>query len=459
MKKFKALSRVATIPALLLGTAFAPFLSMGAAHALTGTTYKWTGECTTLPLPANCTSSALTWSQPGNWALSSDGGVTYGASVATVTAPQSTDNAGLGDNIVFDNSLLTADVATTNDISGLTVNTISTITAPSGFFQYTVSTQGLTVKGGIPAAAGQAVNFSAGLTFAGDQDFGTAGNYSAAVRPTGAVTVASGTLTAYAGMNPTTLTIAGGATYKAVGGGGINALAGSGSLVLVTPTGTNSNYPNQFSLYDSGAANTFTGTIDAQKGTILGISGNAPANALGSAASVTIEDGAQLNIYVSPTVAAETATVNLPNTFVIAGNGAGVSQMNQGAVMAGMYDQAKNQTDGALAVNFTGSVSLSGDTKLASVYATVTTYNFSGTFNKNGHAITALASAQPTYGQTIVQVGGVTVANGNAAPAAPGAPDTGFAPVSAKVLPVLATTIAAAGGLLYTARRVKPVRR
>ncbi len=84
--------------------------------------------------------------------------------------------------------------------------------------------------------------------------------------------------------------------------------------------------------------------------------------------------------------------MNIPNTITMGGNGAGVDQMSQGAVLASLYDATKGESAGTLAVNFTGNVTLSSDTALASQYATAATYNFTGTLNKAGHTFSVVCS-------------------------------------------------------------------
>ncbi|MGH7241591.1 MAG: hypothetical protein ACREGB_04815, partial [Candidatus Saccharimonadales bacterium] len=326
-----------------------------------------------------------------------------------------------------------------------------TITAPSGSYNYSVSGQALTLTGGVADRAGMSVSMSNAVTFAGDQTFGGADG--AAISLGGSATVASGTLTVAGYMNTGTLTIASGATVKFMNGAGISSLAGAGAVVITTPA--SGPYANSLYLYDSGSASTFSGTIDVQKGAVLGASGNTPANVLGTAA-LTIEDGGQLNLYVNPTPAAETGTVNIANAITLGGNGAGVDQMSQGAVMAGLYDNAKQETAGTLAVTFSGSVTLTSDTNLSSTYATATTYNFTGSLNKNGHVLGATTAVQPTYGTSTVQVNGATVAGGAKAP---GTPDTGFALASARPVLTLSMTLASALAIFGIARKTAAARR
>lgn len=463
MKKLKAFGRLATIPALLLGTAIAPFLSVGVTHALAGTTYKWTGNCATFAAgsPANCTSTNLDWSQPGNWIVSTDGGATYpNPTTSTSAAPSSTDNGGSGDNIVFDNTVLTGDITTTQDIASLKVEHFTTIGTNGGDNDYTVGgTQNITVTGGVDGSTGPQLRVNVPVVFNGTQSVGVT-NFSAAAGFVGGVTVASGTISYYTSMYTTDLTVASGATLVLTQYSSINdTVSGAGTIVVATPLGAGSNNSNQLNLYETGTPNTFSGTFDVQKGAELDVYGNNPANNLGTA-SLTIENGGQLYLYMTPTNATEAGTVTIANPMTIAGNGAGATHMNQGAIMAGMYDSAKHGIDGTLAVNLTGAVTLTGDTTLASIYSTATTYNFTGAFNQAGHSLSSVAISQPAYGQAIIQVNGVTVASSTGTPPkAPASPDTGFALVSSKVAPVLATSVAAAVGLLWAARRAKPVRR
>ena len=450
---FKRLRKIAAAGVVAAAPLISTLMVPGVAHALTGTTYKWTGTCSTFSAgsPANCTSTSLTWSQPGNWAVSSDGGVTYGASSATVTAPQSTDNSGAGDNIVFDDDALTATTSTNDDIASLKVNNVSVIGTASTFF-YSVSGQDLTVAGGVGGSnLGSQLHMQNNVIFTGDQTFGDTTMSNADMTLGAGLTVASGTLTAGSYINASTLTIASGATLKVTHGGN-GVLAGAGSLVVASPD-ANLPYPDAFDAVDTGSASTFSGAIDIQKGAQFVIFSDNPTYSLGTAA-ITIEDGGQIDMELNPNPAAETGTVTITNPVTMAGNGAGVDQMNQGAIIAGLYDSAKHEVAGTLAVTLSGDVTLTGDTSLASTYATKTTYNFTGNLNKNGHVLGAVTASRPTYGDTLVQVNGQTVAGGSTP--APKTPDTGFALAAAHPGQTLALTLLSAagiGGVAFKTRR------
>lgn len=447
MRSFKRITNGTAVAVFMLSSLMSLSMS-GIAHAATTTTsYKWTGASSATAGLNGCASNC--WSVAGNWDTSTDG-VTW---ATATTAPKSTDNSGAGDNLVFDNSILSANLAMTNDIASLTVGNISTKSG-TGSFSYSLGGTGLTVTGGVASQAGSQVGVTAGLTFSGNQAFGATTGSSAAIIINGSsVAVASGTLTINANyLNFSSLAIASGATVQIVNNSSISSLSGSGALVVLTPTGSSTNFANTLTLYGGSTASTFSGSIDLQKGAELNAQGSAPENTLGTAA-LTIEDGAQLYLYAQPNPAAETGTINLANAITMGGNGAGVDQMNQGAIIAGLYDQNKGEIAGTLTVNLTGAVTLSSNTSLASVYATAATYNFTGALNQNGHSLSAVATAQPTYGNTTVQINGKTVASSSDSASAPKTPDTGFALTAAKPGMLLGVTTVVAV-VIFTLARV-----
>ncbi|MGH7240878.1 MAG: hypothetical protein ACREGB_01120, partial [Candidatus Saccharimonadales bacterium] len=99
LKRLRAITATGVVAAAPLFTLLTP----GIAHALTGTTYKWTGGGTD-GVVSTAGDNDEKWSTAGNWVVSTDGGATYAAGIPA-TAPVSTDNSGAGDNIVFDNSV------------------------------------------------------------------------------------------------------------------------------------------------------------------------------------------------------------------------------------------------------------------------------------------------------------------------------------------------------------------
>ncbi len=402
-------------------------LSQGVAHAATGTYYKWTGASTATAGLGGCTSNC--WSVANNWDVSTDGGTTY---VAASSAPNSTDNSGAGDNLVFDNTSLSSATTVHNDITNLVVDTLTS--QGTGVYPdvFTLAGNAFSLVNGelgVPDAVPQ-LTINNNVTFSASQTYGQTGINSDEYNFQGTLTVpTSVTLTAASPINITTL-------------------AGGGSLILQGPT--SGNYPQYHSIFN---ASTLSGSIEIQSGALLTIT---TPSALGTAA-LTIDSGGQLSIDDGPSTPVASDTITIPNAITLAGNGTGVSQQNQGAIIAGLYNNTAGQDQGNLTVTLSGTVTLTGDTQLASVYATVVTYNLTGTFNANGHALTAVAASQPTYGTTTIEVNGtpLVAATTASAPtaAAPKTPDTGFGLVAAHPAETLGLSGLSAFGLLLIGLR------
>ena len=142
-----------------------------ALAASTGTYYEWTGAASTTAGLSGCTSNC--WSVPGNWKVSTDGGTTY---APATTAPQSSDNSGTGDNIVFDPTTLTASVTVNNDLTSLIVNSINySGTGTATAFYYTIAGNSLSLgSGGMTSSTGyynlyldNSVSLSSNVTISG----------------------------------------------------------------------------------------------------------------------------------------------------------------------------------------------------------------------------------------------------------------------------------------------------
>lgn len=447
--------------AVALGLSSVMALAIGSASAATTTIYEWTdaASATAATAPSTCTSDC--WSVPGNWKTSTDGGTTW---TTATTAPTN------GVDLMFDNTGLTANGTSNDDIPSLSVGNVTFKNAATTY-SYAVSQSGtamLTVTGGLGAASTNSypsLTLGMPVTFSGATVIGSSTANVTDVSATGAITVSSGSLSVYANYTSlgSSLTIPTGATLNVYGQNDsvYNMLDGGGAINIEPLTGTNSNTANTFTVSDYSYSNKFSGTFDIKSGTALQIS--SPTD-LGTAA-VTIESGGQLYLYDSPQKATSSDSITITNAITMGGNGAGVFSQSQGAIQTGLYDGNTKVTGGTLGVTLSGAVTLTSDTTLSSVYDTTSTYNFTGALNLNGHKLTAVGASQPTYGTTVIQVNGTplaaatTTATTTAAPAAPKTPNTGLALVSAKPATVLGTTIAAALALAFIARRVSPSKR
>jgi hypothetical protein len=396
------------------------FLAMAPAAAASNTEYKWTGASSGTAGLGGCTSNC--WSVAGNWNVSTDGGTTW---VGASTAPQSTDNSGAGDDLVFDGTALTTTANLTNDLTNLTVDTINSIgTANTGV--YNVGGNSLTVTAGTTSTSGVFVGLSNNVSLSSSQNYGAANKFST-IALQGTLTVPSGvTLTALSPIS-------------------ISTLSGGGSIIFAGTTNTS---PNFHSILNS--SSNFSGSLDIQSGAVLQVTD--PAN-LGTAA-LTIENGGQLSINSQG--AAATSSLTVANNITVSGNGAAVQFQNKGAISASYFDTTSSKSADAT-VTFSGLVNLVGDTGLSSVYPSNVTYNFTN-LKTNGHALTAVAQDQPTYGATTILVNGVAQ-SASAAVKAPKTPNTGLALVAARPLATFAVSTAAAVVLALMARQLKSAKR
>jgi len=168
----------------LLGMGFAP--AVGAtAHNCT-----WTGA------------TNLNFNTAGNW------------SGCNSTVPQT------GDNLVFDATGLTANKTLNNDITNLSVGTITFQGANSGYYTYTISGNGLTVGSAISNTGSTSATILADITLGGDTTL-TDGTYSVDFFDS------STTQTLHLGGH--TLTVNGFLSTGAVSGTGNITLAGTNS--------------------------------------------------------------------------------------------------------------------------------------------------------------------------------------------------------------------------------------
>jgi len=405
----------------------------GVAHAATtGTYYEWTGASSATAGNSSCTLNC--WSVAGNWDVSTNGGSTY---TTATTAPNSTDNSGDGDNLVFNLSNLTAATTVNDDITNLTVDTI-TLTG-SGSYSYTINGNSFSLVNGL---IGDESGYSASTIINNNITFSS----SQTINP--AEFILGGTLTI-----PTNSTLTVDGSFN------MNALAGNGSLVLDQPSssGSNSFYSNDYILNPS----TFSGSIEINSGVMLSVNA---ASSLGTA-TLNIASGGQLTL---PSASGSSTTNTINNTINMAGDGAGAAGEDQGAIY---QDQNPNSSTGTN-VDLTGTVTLTGNTQLAGGSGPTTTYNITGTYNAGGFSLTPVPASPPTYGTTVIELNGnpitgtttsstTTSSTTTSSPTStkktaivPKTPDTGIGLASDNIgLPIVGTVMMA-GGLYVISRKV-----
>jgi len=248
--------------------------------------------------------------------------------------------ANAGDSLIFDSTNLIAYTYINNDITNLSLGSITFQGSNSNYYNYTITGNAITLSSGIVVGSSDSPKFDAGLTLTASQSFtGGGGIFLGDATSTPTLNVGTYTLTIGSGSDTTSLLNVYGA------------IAGSGSLVVQSGS----------TLFLDGASSGWTGSITAEgTASILGQAGG-----FGSASSVTIPSGASIclggfngadfsaNLTVGGTDAIDTA-----------------DSCGHGGPPA--YDTTAS-------VNFTGTVTLTADTTIN----TVGTVTVSGPLNGN----------------------------------------------------------------------------
>ena len=308
----------------LLGLGFAPFAGATANNC------TWTGASTN------------NFNTAGNW------------SSCNSTVPQS------GDNLVFDNTSLSADTTLTNDISSLSVGTISF--SGSGQHVYTITGNAVTVGGGIAVSANDYGIVNVPLTLGADQTFST-GNQSGLIlgdsSSPSTITLGSHALTLTSGANSCTQFL----RFN-------DALSGSGSITdNATIVTLNTDSPN------------YTGAVTVSGGRLYANT----AAALGSGTgSTTVASGASLIFGLS----GSNETINEPLSLSGSGYGSLATLSADVPYAGGCSGGGPNGGTATL----TGTIALQTDI----VYGGSLNTNITGTYTSNGHAITVSTGAAGT---------------------------------------------------------------
>jgi len=207
-------------------------------------------------------------------------------------------------------------------------------------------------------------------------------------------------------------------------------ITGSGSVV----------YNSAKTTYAIAGNNTYSGTthVIASDGPVID-SGN---SAFGSSA-ITVETGSSIKFD-------ESANTTINNTITVTGSGTPVTSI-----------QFANSGNTHITTTVPHIV-LNGNTKFANITSPTSnlTVNLSG-ITINGHCLLYMnaANSDSQTPQAAGFTGGPTSCNAAAATTKIGAPNTGLAAITARPLPVLMISAAAAMTLLIAARRVKFAKR
>jgi hypothetical protein len=377
------------------------FALPGVAHATSVTLY-W------------CNESATTadFNTASNWNTDSD------CSSGTQEVPVS------GDSLVFDNSNLANDVSIDNDITGLSLGSVTFQGSNSSLYGFQITDDGVSLSGGMTDTSNATLDsFETDITLTADQTFSDA--------TAGYLDI--GALGGSNAFNLGTYNL----TVSADSNGVVNfdsPLSGSGQLI------TDPNQPG--GTYQVNASSPiFSGNTVVN----AGVFNIFYPNALGSG-SIVVSDGASLVGLFSDTSDA------LANPITIGGDGTSLNGTPQGAL--NFSDDCPS--NGNACAN-DGTITLSGPLTLtsdATVGASATT-DVNGTVS-GGYTLELEDgySGPLNIGGTPAGTSGPSGSSVASTTAAPKTPDTGSALASSKVgLPLLGSLIVA-GGLYIFSRRI-----
>ncbi|HVX23788.1 MAG TPA: hypothetical protein VG992_00370, partial [Candidatus Saccharimonadales bacterium] len=349
-----------------------------------------------------CHNGSSNFNTAANWNTNSD------CTSGTAQVPSG------GEDLVFLTTGLSADVTINNDIPSLSVNTITF--QGTGTHNVTLTGNALTVAGGTitdNAASGGIMGIENSLTLGATTTVTSAASTNLMLGDS----VSSGTLS--------------GGTFNLslVGTGAIDVydvISGSGSI---TTSGA----------VDFNNANTFTGSLEVQSGTL---DANNSVTALGTAAGSTkIDAGATVAFYLGN---AHTFTIAEP--FDITPGPSGHSLSVQTCNTSGCTP--------ATEFDFTGDITLHGNTEIqllgasSSFVARFIGDITGGTLSKSTGSTGALAFGAATSSSS---------SSSSSSKKTPKTPDTGFGLVTASPIVAALVSFAVTGSLVVMARHLKPI--
>ncbi|HUB92990.1 MAG TPA: hypothetical protein VMB52_00625 [Verrucomicrobiae bacterium] len=409
------------IAVLVLVISSLPLGLTSAVHAL-GTTLYWCDVAGT---------GTVDFNTAGNWNTNSS------CSGGTAEVPAA------GFNLVFDNTNLTASETINDDISGLSLGSITFQGTSASFYGYTLASTNsytLTTTTGITQNANSTATLKLNLTLSGSQAIT---NTSTSQLNIGDSTGATAT-TLTIGSN--TLTLTGNATCAAMNV--YSALSGGGALT--------DNYTSGGVSLDTNSPN-FTGTINVN-GAFLNANS---AQALGSSTATTVvASGASLGLGYA-------ANTTYPENITLSGAGSG----GAGTIVTGTISPVLCGAGGGSGNNST--------TYTATLSGTVTLQSNATVLTSQGYNLTVAGPLAGAFTLTAASgsTGTLTIASSNntsntpntpsasstpTTPTTPGTPDTGFALAAAHPAATFAVSAIAAGliaGLAFRAnRKLAPVR-
>ncbi|HSW74432.1 MAG TPA: hypothetical protein VLG16_01035 [Candidatus Saccharimonadales bacterium] len=382
MKKlFSALS------SLLLSVVSLAVFAPGVVHAIAPYTCTWTGATNN------------NFNTAGNWT---------GCNSA---APQPGD----GDSLVFNQP--SSATTLTNDITGLTLNSITFQGSNSGNF--TIAGNGISLAGGISVTSHTGNSLQLPLTLTAPQTFAGLG-----IDSTSSLNVGSNALT-----------ISNGPFI-------FDSISGSGAITVNGAVQPQAFVPG---LYLNGSSPNYSGTITIASGQNLSIT--ADTGNLGTA-SIVVQNGGSLTLNGAADTATFSNNISVAGTG-INGYGAIISCLDSGQ---GCSEDGHNTT-----LNLTGALTLTGDTQIANgafagsqnpAPASSATFNLTGALTANGHTIAAIPNSN-----TILAGNLVVTANKTTTPATTAkTPNTGFGASKNRPFIALGGAVLVSGALLVASR-------
>ncbi len=376
---------LSVISSLVLSVTSLAVLAPSIAHAAAPYTCTWTGATNS------------NFNTAGNW------------SGCNSAAPQPGD----GDNLVFDNTSLGADASLNNDITSLTVGSITF--QGSGSHTFTLSGNGLTIASGITDNGSFFPTIKLALTLSASQTFG--GSYGYTFGDSGTPSTIN--------LNGHNLTI-GAVTaymYDALTGTGNLTVQNGGGVYLYEASsgwtgGTTITSGAQVYAYSGSSFGTSSSTVTASNGGLFfcGLNGATVAQALsiGGGTSSLGAIGAYIDCNQSSNAAASVANVTLSGAVTLTSNttvdAAGTLTIT-GPLSGSFTIVPITGMTGTLAISSSNNTSLTPNGS-AGAAATAVSYDDNSPSTDITVPNEVTATVDGTYGDTLVSSGGILKGTG-----------------------------------------------
>lgn len=311
----------------------------GIAHAAAPYTCTWTGG-----------GGNSNFNTAGNW------------SGCNSAAPQPGD----GDNLIFDNTNLSANASPVNNISGLTVGTITFQGTNSNYYYFDITGNAITVNSGITDNGGSGQDdLDVNITLGGNVTVNATSNgIGLGIGDSSTTLTTAGHTLTFSGSQST--------CYEDL----INAaLAGSGNIV--------DNSAGALDLFTNSSS--YTGAISVNDGVV----GLMSSGVFGSTTGVTVANGATLDLNMG--IAAQNTTYNFPLT--LAGGTLAADSGGQPGGCAGGGGTPPTYT-----ATLSGALTLTANSQYygGEYSGAINNVTVTGTYTSNGFTLTSATGSQGT---------------------------------------------------------------